>query len=201
MALATNRRLVSVIRAVEDFRLGLVAAARAGDKLAFGELAALEGRAAYRLCYGVLRNRPDAEDAVQDAFVQAWSGLPGLKDLDRWPAWFRRLVVNAAIDTDRRRRRRPTVQLIDIAFSTGDATGGVVERDEVDRLMASLSAGDRAVVVLRYQQDLELPAIADALDIPLGTAKARLHRALKKIRKNIQPELGEPYGYRGSSAR
>jgi RNA polymerase sigma-70 factor (ECF subfamily) len=161
----------------------LIEAARAGDKFAFGELVALESQEGYRLSYAVLRNRVDAEDALQDAFLHAWRHLPRLRDPDRWPAWFRRVLVNSAIEVHRGRRRRATVQpLSQEAPPVGDSSARVALQDEVDRLMDCLEPRDRALIVLRYQQDLDVPAIAAAMGMPVGTAKSRLHRALARMR-------------------
>jgi RNA polymerase sigma-70 factor, ECF subfamily len=164
-----------------------VTAAQKGDKVAFGALVSVETQEGYRLSYGVLRNRIDAEDALQDAFLHAWRELPKLRDPDKWSAWFRRLLVNSAIEVDRRRRRRPTVQLLGFEPSAGgDMTTRVALRDEVERLMGCLESRDRVLIVLRYQQDLDLPAIAAAMRIPLGTAKSRLHRAMARMRDGVE---------------
>ena len=182
-SIATNRRGATVNRSVQGSRSSLVEAAREGDKFAFGKLVSMESQEGYRLSYGVLRNRVDAEDALQDAFLRAWRHLPRLRDPDSWSAWFRRLLVNSAIEVHRRRRRRTTVQPFSQEVpSVGDSSAQVAMQDEVDRLMDCLEPRDRVLIVLRYQQDLDLPAIAAAMGIPLGTAKSRLHRALARMR-------------------
>lgn len=168
---------------MQGSRSSLVVAAREGDESAFGKLISMESQEGYRLSYGVLRNRVDAEDALQDAFLRAWRQLPSLRDPDNWSAWFRRLLVNSAIEVHRRRRRRATVQLVGHSVPPiGDSSAQVVMQDEVERLIGCLEPRDRVLIVLRYQQDLDLPAIAAAMGIPLGTAKSRLHRALARMR-------------------
>jgi RNA polymerase sigma-70 factor (ECF subfamily) len=172
-----------------DQRL-LVEQARSGDHDAF---AALVGAAIARLDAAarlILRDRELARDAVQDAMVRAWRDLPGLRDPDRFDAWLRRLTVHACIDAARHRRRRPIeVELTVLdAPSIPDEASLVIDRDTLDRALRALGPEWRAVVVLHYYLGLPLPDVADALGIPLGTAKSRLHRSLGVMRISIEPK-------------
>lgn len=161
----------------------LVAAARARDRDAFARLVLIETPQAWRLSYSILRSTPDAEDALQDAFVTAWIRLPDLRDPGRWPGWFRRIVVSAAVDHYRRRRRRNLASFIRRVEPISDASGEVELRDTLDEQLASLEPVDRALLALRYGLDLEMVAVAAALGMPLGTAKSRVHRALQRLRQ------------------
>jgi RNA polymerase sigma factor (sigma-70 family) len=181
-------------------RHDLVIAARAGDGDAFMDLVQLETPNAFRLSLAILRHPFDAEDALQEAFVRAWRELPGLRDAERWPAWFRRIAVNAAIDTGRRKK---AIRIVPLGFHEpppmADCSAGLAERDEIMRAMGHLDANDRALLALRFGHDLELPDVAAALGIPLGTAKSRLHRALGRLRKELE-NVDELEGRRESSA-
>jgi RNA polymerase sigma-70 factor, ECF subfamily len=165
----------------------LVERARKGDHDAFAVLAvAAIARldAAARL---ILRDRELARDVIQDAMVRAWRDLPGLRDPERFDAWLRRLTVHACIDAARHRRRRPIeVELTVLdAPSIPDAASMVIDRDTLDRALRGLDPEWRAVVVLHYYLGLPLPDVAEALGIPLGTAKSRLHRSLGVLRTLI----------------
>ncbi len=160
----------------------LVAAARARDRDAFARLVVIETPQAWRLSYSILRSPADAEDALQDAFVTAWTRLPDLRDPGHWPGWFRRIVVSTAIDHYRRRRRR-LGSFIRRVEPVSDASGEVELRDALDEQLASLEPVDRALLALRYGLDLEMVAVAAALGMPLGTAKSRVHRALQRLRR------------------
>jgi RNA polymerase sigma factor (sigma-70 family) len=168
-------------------RSDLVVAAKAGDGDAFMDLVHLETPEAFRLSLAILRHPADAEDALQEAFVRAWRELPGLRDAERWAAWFRRITVNAAIDTSRRKK---AFRIVPLGFHepppAPDASAGLAARDEVTRALGHLDANDRALLALRFGHDLELPDAAAALGIPLGTAKSRLHRALGRLRKELE---------------
>jgi RNA polymerase sigma-70 factor (ECF subfamily) len=181
-------------------RNDLVIAARAGDGDAFMDLVQLETPEAFRLSLAILRHPFDAEDALQEAFVCAWRELPGLRDAERWSAWFRRITVNAAIDTGRRKKAH---RIVALGFHepppTADSSAGLADRDEVSQAMGHLDANDRALLALRFGHDLELPDVAAALGIPLGTAKSRLHRALGRLRKELE-NVDELEGHRKSSS-
>jgi len=168
----------------------LVERARRGDHDAFARLvdpslARLD--AAARL---ILRDPELARDAVQDALIRAWRDLPGLRDPDRFDAWFRRLTVNACLDLARSRRRRPIeVEINPLDAPTQpDPSGALADRELVDRALQRLDPGHRAVVALHYLLGMPLPDVAASLGIPLGTAKSRLHHALAAMRRTTLVE-------------
>jgi RNA polymerase sigma-70 factor (ECF subfamily) len=173
---------------------GLVVRAQRGDHDAFAVLAGASIArldAAARL---ILRDPDHARDAVQDGFLAAWKGLPTLRDPDRFEAWLYRLVFRACIDTLRQRRRRPIeVELtpIDVA-TTGDFAAHLADRHALDVALKRLDPEWRAVVVLHFYLGMPLPAVAAALDIPLGTAKSRLHRSLAAMRLSIDIDPDDP---------
>jgi RNA polymerase sigma-70 factor (ECF subfamily) len=164
---------------------GLVERAQRGDHDAFAVLvdvfvARLDSAA--RL---ILRDHELARDAVQDGFIKAWRGLPTLRDPDRFEAWLRSLVARSCIDQLRRRGRRPIeVELTPIdGPSISDTSASFADRELLDEILRRLPPEWRAVVVLHYYFDLPLPEVAQALRIPVGTAKSRLHRSLALMRE------------------
>jgi RNA polymerase sigma factor (sigma-70 family) len=165
-----------------------VEAARAGDQVAFGRLIDRETRWVYGLANVVLGNQMEAEDAFQEACMLAWRDLPKLKDPSRWRAWFRRLATNAILEHGRRMGRRPRVSQIDPADepASADPTRHVDDRDLLLRAMGSLNVDERTLIVLRYGRDLTVADAAVVLGIPLGTAKARLHRSIEKLRRQLE---------------
>lgn len=168
-------------------RSDLVTAARRGDRDAFAELVDLESREAIGLSLSILRCQPDAEDAAQEAFVRAWRRLPALRDADLWGGWFRRLTVTSAIDYYRRRRNGHLVPFNgQEPPPLPDAQHSLAARDETWRLISRLDAKDQMLLVLRFGHDLELPQVAEALGIPVGTAKSRLHRTLARLRAELE---------------
>ena len=133
----------------------------------------------------ILRDPELARDAVQDAYIRAWRDLPGLREPERFDAWLYRLTVNACLDIARRRRRRAIEVDLSPASSPAipDDTGLVLNRDLLERGFRHLATEQRAVLVLHYYVGMPVPAVAEALGIPLGTAQSRLGRALAALRE------------------
>jgi len=169
---------------------GLIDAAASGDRDAFAALAAPRLDRMYATATLILRDRSRAEDAVQEALVRAWRDLRQLREPQRLDAWLRRLLVNACRDESRRgRRHEANIRLMpDHDRPTADSSGDLGDRDAIDRGLQSLSTDHRAVVVHHYFLGLSMPEIADALDIPVGTAKSRLHHARLALREAIGPD-------------
>lgn len=168
----------------------LVAAAAAGDQDAFAALAAPRLDRLFATASLILRDRGLAEDAVQDALVRAWRDLRSLREPRRFDAWLRRLVVNACRDQSRRHRRHESnIRLLpDHDRPTADSTGQLADSEALEQGLRSLSIDHRAAIVHHYYLELSLPEMADALGIPVGTAKSRLHHARLALRAAIGQE-------------
>jgi RNA polymerase sigma-70 factor (ECF subfamily) len=119
-----------------------------------------------------------AEDIAQEAFLAAVRNLDRFDRRRPFGPWLHRIVVNRAIDWTRARRLRAEVELVEevSAVPAPEPNGNGFAH------LAELPPEQRAVVVLRYYFDLEVPDIAATLQIPVGTAKSRLHRAQQALR-------------------
>ncbi len=172
----------------------LVERAGRGDHDAFAVLVGVSIARLEAVARLILRDQELARDAVQEGYIKAWRDLPGLRDPDRFDAWLHRLTVNACLDVARRRGRRPIeVELSPLSpGSVGDSTALVADRDELERGFRRLSAEQRAVLVLHYYVGMSMPAVAETLDLPVGTAQSRLARALAAMRVALgtDAELG-----------
>lgn len=166
----------------------LVEAAQRGDHEAFEALAISSGDRLFAIARLILRDVDRAQDAVQEALVQAWRALPGLRDPDRYEAWMRRLIVNACADQARRHKRWSQIPVLQPSMPFDDATATIADRDELERGFRRLKPDQRAAIVLRYYLDLTVPEVADALGIPEGTVKSRLHHAIATLRAAIDAD-------------
>lgn len=161
----------------------LVEQARNGDREAFNVLAAGAVDRLYAIARMTLRDADRAEDAVQEALVRCWRDLPGLRNADAFDAWLRRILMHTITNEFRRGRRfEAQVRVLHDEPVTPDGSAHVAVRDELERGFRRLSFEHRAVLVLRHLQGLTVPEIAEALGVPEGTAKSRLHYASEAMR-------------------
>ena len=161
----------------------LVDRARRGDREAFSVLA---GRAVDRL-YGIarmiLRDTELAEDATQEALVRAWRDLPSLRDAERFDAWLYRLIVRACADAGRQRRRwRAEMTVLRAEPTESDRASELADRDQLERGLRRLTDAQRSILVMNFYLGLSPNETADALEIPIGTAKSRLYYAIQALR-------------------
>jgi RNA polymerase sigma-70 factor (ECF subfamily) len=163
--------------------------AQEGDREAFAVLAAGTIDRLYAIARATLRDVDRAEDAVQETLVRCWRDLPSLRDPDRFEAWQRTMLMRAIADEFRRGRRfEAHVQALHAEPVHPDAVAALADRDELDRGFRRLAPDQRAILVLRHFQGLTLPEIAEALGIPEGTAKSRLHYAMEAMRGALEAD-------------
>jgi RNA polymerase sigma-70 factor (ECF subfamily) len=169
----------------------LVEAARTGDREAYADLVRLRGDRLYAIAQRILRDVHRAVDAVPYTLVIPSRDLPGLRDPDRFDAWLQRILIRTCIAEAMRQRRRIVVDIqalpVDIPIDTDDYLS-VGDRDQLERGFRRLPPEQRALLVLRHYAGLEPAEIADALGIPAGTARSRLHHAHRAMRAALEAD-------------
>jgi RNA polymerase sigma-70 factor (ECF subfamily) len=169
----------------------LVIRAREGDRDAFAELVSRSIGRLTAVARMILRDEYAAQDAVQDACIEAWRSLPGLREPDAFEGWLRRLLMRACFRTIRKSKR---VGNLEVQLTAGDepCIAGperyVVMHDELERGLARLAPELRAAVVLVYYLDLPYAQAAEAMGVPMGTMKSRLNRATQVLRAEIEAD-------------
>jgi RNA polymerase sigma-70 factor (ECF subfamily) len=175
-------------------RRDLVQQAMAGDHDAFSELArGVIGRL-YATAMLILRDPHRAEDATQEALVAAWRDLSALRDPDRFDAWLHRLLARACYREARRGRRQWAIEMeVRPARSAEpDPAPDFADRDELERGFRRLDVDQRSVLVMHYYLGLTLDEVADALGVPPGTVRSRLHRATAMMRAALDADARTP---------
>lgn len=174
----------------------LVTRARSGEHGAFAQIVAAIARHFHGVACAILRDPGMAEDAAQAAMVAIWRDLPRLRDPDRFDAWAHRILLNACFAEGRRARWRGVELTIapPPCAAAPDDLHTVLDRDQIERGFARLTVDQRAVLVTHYYMDLPSDQAADALDIPVGTYKSRLHRATEAMRALMEADARAPIG-------
>lgn len=183
-----------VLRRTED---SLLDAAATGSPDAFDALIRPRLDRLFRMAVAITRDATDAQDAVQEACVSAWRGLPRLRDQDRFDSWLNQILVNAC-RAHLRRRRRVYVREIPAIEMTGDDTSAAGstpgpaeatgEVEAIRRAFERLDPGVRSLLVLHYVEERPLAEIAAALRSPVGTIKWRLSRARQALDRALEVE-------------
>ncbi|TVY08491.1 RNA polymerase sigma factor SigW [Paenibacillus cremeus] len=184
-----------------DTRLAKLA--RGGDRAAFAELVELYKDKIYHLAYRMLHNRHEAEEIVQETFLRVYTNLERYDEQQKFSTWIYRIGTNLCID---RLRKRKATYSLDAEIHDGEgndwyATLASEDTAPDDQIVLSetqvqiresietLPEKYKAVVILRYLQDLSLQEISDVLKMPVTTIKTRLHRGRDFLRKKLEQIL------------
>jgi RNA polymerase sigma-70 factor (ECF subfamily) len=183
----------------------LVERCRNGDIAAFEPLVEKYRQRVWRLAYNVLRDREEAWDVAQDAFIKAFQALPNFRGQSAFYTWLFRIVMNVATDRARARAargrafgteavpeedwERVLVEQSPDAPAPDEAAAGTQERARIMRALDTLPANHKQIIVLSDLEGLSYKEIAEVLSIPMGTVMSRLHNARKKLKDALGPLL------------
>ncbi len=170
----------------------LVQRARDGDRDAFGELVRIHQHGVYTLAVRLVRDRDQASDVAQDAFVRAWRAMPEFRGDAKFSTWIHRITVNTAW-THRSRQNRVRLDSLDALPSDPEAVTldpirageSASAGPQIEQALMELSESIRAVVVLKDVYDWSHSEIAEYLGISVTAAKVRLHRGRKDLRSKL----------------
>jgi RNA polymerase sigma-70 factor (ECF subfamily) len=164
----------------------LLARACAGDPHAFGGLVRAYQRMVYSLALRMLGDRQDAEDLAQEVFLQLHHRLSDLASGSHLVFWLRKVTLHRAIDRLRRERRREVAPLVDVDMLCSETPElDPLLSTRLAQLIGQLPPAPRAVILLRYQEDLDPLQIARTLGMSINTVKSHLKRSLSLLRERL----------------
>jgi RNA polymerase sigma-70 factor (ECF subfamily) len=171
--------------------MDLIRRSQTGDKGAFSDLFHKYKNLVYRTAYLMLDNADDAQDVLQEVFIQVHKSLSTFQpSKGAFTTWLYRITVNHCLN--RRRKRRLFVLSFDQVSSallidhTSLLENQLAEEEATQQALGQLSEKLRTVVILRYYWELSYAEIAQILDVPVGTVKSRLNLALKTLHKKLE---------------
>jgi len=191
-------------RGIADVELARLCGGR--DRGAIQHVIAANNQRLFRTAWSILKNRAEAEEAVQSAYLHAFASIASFEGRSALSTWLTRIVANEALGrrraAERRRRHleQEGVALIDTYRETlmrGSESEGAdvaVARGEIRKLLeqavAALPDAFRTVFVLRDVEGLSSEETAEILDVPVATVKTRLFRSRRRLQEMLEPELG-----------
>lgn len=172
----------------------LAARALRGDQDAFADIFDRYGELMLRTAYSIVKDRDSAEDAVQNALIQAWQHLPSLRETGALRSWLLRIVVNQCISFKRRCARSTmflsqsfSEQETFLASQVADDAKGYMERSwDLAHAVGQLPAKQQNAIALHYYQGMTLPEISRRLQVSENTLKKRMQAALSNLRRALR---------------
>ncbi|MEL6868996.1 MAG: sigma-70 family RNA polymerase sigma factor [Pseudomonadota bacterium] len=178
---ATQKADVQAIRSgAKDY----VARATAGDTRAYEHLYRAHCGQIYALCLRMTANAAEAEDATQDAFIQAWSKLATFRGDSAFSSWLHRIAVNVVL-TQMRKRKREAQKMALVVPDEAPDTQTAHDMPDIERAIAALPERARQVFVLAGVYGYTHEQVATTLDVAVGTCKAHLHRARQMLQEHL----------------
>ena len=180
----------------------LIAACLEGDTTAFGLLVRRYQDRLFNTVFRLLDSAEDAQDVVQEAFLHAYQSLDSFKGDSLFFTWLYRIAVNAAISLKRKRRvvlsidgtRHGEAGSEPLDPSEESRPGHALEQAEQEKrvrmALNKLSPEHRAVLIMKDMEGQKYEAIAEVLQVPIGTVRSRLHRARLELRELLEQEEG-----------
>jgi RNA polymerase sigma-70 factor (ECF subfamily) len=162
----------------------IIVKAQKGDQLAFTEMVEAYQRPVFNLCYRMLGDPEDAEDAAQETFLRAYDHLQRYDQQRSFSTWLLSIAAHHCIDQLRKRRYTilsmdtfPNLDIADVKPGPEASFSRHEDQQRVQSLLKSLAPADRAAVVMYYWYDFSYDEIAESLNLTPSAIKSRLHRA------------------------
>ena len=176
----------------------LVASAQKGDRRAFEELVERHKQKAYRIAFDFARDREEAKDLSQEAFLKAFTHISRFDGRSGFYTWFYRILVNVCLDYRRRAKRAPAEEYnetVERQVEPSHVPANPVAPDQhaiagqlsrkIGAALDTLPAKQRMAFILKNHQGLSIREIAETMETAEGTVKVHLHRAVTALRQSL----------------
>ncbi|WP_043932556.1 sigma-70 family RNA polymerase sigma factor [Bacillus sp. EB01] len=168
--------------------LNLIKKAQKGNDKAFLTLFQQYEQDIYRTAFVYVKNQSDALDVVQETAYRSFKSIKNLKEPKYFKTWLIRIAISCAIDLLRKKKNVVQLKPEYVDFIPVDVNEDIDLEITIRELIERLNEDEKSVVILRFYEGLTIKEVAEALNIPLGTTKTTLYRALGKLRKNLKGE-------------
>lgn len=164
----------------------LIKRAQKGDREAFLKIFQPYEGEIYRIAFIYLKNKDDALDVVQETAYRAFKSIISLREPKYFKTWLISIAIRCALDIIRSQKKITLIENYDVVesqVSKQDIDDNIPNSVTIKDLIEKLSLDEKNVIILRFYNSCTIQEVADILNIPLGTAKTILYRALKKLQK------------------
>ena len=185
---------------MHDDETKTISEALRGNQRAYESLTTRHRQAIYHIIFKIVRNKETAHDLVQETFMKAFASLGSYRSEYRFSTWLYKIAANCSIDY--LRKKRINALSLDQQVETKDGSVGIEvpdnsfnperelerkqQRFSIEEAIASLPDKYREVIIYRHKDDKSYEEIADLLNIPVGTVKARIFRARELLKKRLK---------------
>lgn len=166
--------------------LNLIKKAQKGNDNAFLALFQKYEQDIYRTAFVYVKNQSDALDVVQETAYRSFKSIKNLKEPKYFKTWLMRIAISCSIDLLRKQKNVVQLKPEYEEFISGDVNEDIDLEMTVRDLIERLNEDEKSVIILRFYEGLTIKEVSETLNIPLGTAKTVLYRALDKLRKNLE---------------
>ncbi len=167
--------------------------AQKGDDIAFSELIKYHKENLYKVAFAYLKNEEEALDIVSDTIYKVYMDIDKLKNPQFFNTWITRIVINNAINRLKKNKRIVLVdeyeKIDNLNYNGSDIGTDVPKCIDLYNAIDSLNVKSRTIIILKYFQDMTISEISKVLELPEGTVKVYIHRALKKLKIQLKEEF------------
>lgn len=164
----------------------LVKEAQQGDDQAFLKIFQQYQEDIYRMAYVYMKNQEDALDIVQEVAYQSFKNIKSLKKPEYFKTWLMKITINSSINSINKQKKVVQLNMQHEEYIGAEMEDNIPLSLSLQDVMECLQEDEKSIVLLRFYQSCTFKEISQVLEIPLGTAKSILYRALQKLRQSLE---------------